>query len=81
MVSLSKDLIEQVNDAMDDPMPENISTKYYEPYEVTSLMKNTSNHMSFFLLNISSFCFYIEELTTPISEHGLAFDIIGIGKC
>ena len=81
MVSLSKDLIEQVNDAMDDPMSENISTKYYEPYEVRPLMKNTSNHMSFFLLNISSFCFHIEELTTPISEHGLAFDITGKGKC
>ena len=45
MVSLSKDLIEQVNDAMDDPMSENISTKYYEPYEVRPLMKNKSNHV------------------------------------
>ena len=29
MVSPSQDLIGQLNDAMDDPMSENISTKYY----------------------------------------------------
>ena len=32
-------------------------------------MKNTTNNMYFFHLNISSLCFYIEELTTLISEH------------
>ena len=46
-----------MNDAMNDPMSENISTKYYEPYELTLLMKNTTNKMSLFHLNISSFAF------------------------
>ena len=33
---------------MDDPMSENISSKYYEPYEeLTLLMKNTADNMSF----------------------------------
>ena len=81
MISPSQDLIDQLNDSMDDPMSENISSKYYEPYEVTLLMKNTTNNMSFFRLNISSLCFHIEELTTFISEHDLAFDIIGISEC
>ena len=81
MVSPSQDLIDQLNDAMDDPMSENISTKYYELYQLTTLMKNTTNNMSFFQLNISSLCFHIEELTTLISEHDLAFDIIGRRKC
>ena len=81
MVSPSEDLIDQLNDAMDDPMSENISSKYYEPYELTPLMKNTTNNLSFFHLNISYLCFHIEELTTLISEHDLAFDIIGISEC
>ena len=81
MISPSQDLIDQLNDSMDDPMSENISSKYYEPDEVTLLMKNTTNNMSFFHLNISSLCFHIEELTTFISEHDLAFDIIGISEC
>ena len=81
MISPSQDLIDQLNDSMDDPMSENISSKYYEPYEVTLLMKDTTNNMSFFHLNISSLCFHIEELTTFMSEHDLAFDIIGISEC
>ena len=67
MVSPSKDLIDQLNDATDDPISENIPTKYYEPYELTQLMKNTTNNMSFFHLNRSSLCFHIEELTTLMS--------------
>ena len=35
---------------MDGPISENISSKYYEPYdELTLLMKNIGNNMSFFL--------------------------------
>ena len=59
-------------------MSGNISTKYYELYERTPLMRNTTNN--FFHLNISSLCFEIEELTTLIHEHDLAFDIIGISE-
>ena len=72
MVSPSQDLIDQLNDAMDDPVFENV---------LTPLMKNTTKNMSFFHLNISSLCFHIEELTTLISEHDLAFNIIGISDC
>ena len=47
---------------MDDPTSENTPTKYYEPYELTLLMKNknTTNHMSFIRLDITSLCFHIE---------------------
>ena len=64
---------------MDDPTSENTPTKYYEPYKLTLLMKNknTTNHMSFIRLDITSLCFHIEELTT----HDLAFDIIGTSDC
>ena len=71
MVSPIQDFIDQLNNAMDDPVPENISTKYYEPYEFTPLMKNTTNHMSFFYLNICSFCFRIEKITALTSEHDI----------
>ena len=37
--------------------------------------------MTFFHFNISSLCFHIEEITTHISEHELAFDITGINEC
>ena len=69
MVSPSQDLIVQLNDAMNYPMSENISAKYYQLYELTALKKNTTNNMSFFHLNISSLCFHIEELTTLLSKH------------
>ena len=49
---------------MDDPLLEKISTKYYEPYELTPLMESATNNLSFFHLNKSSLCFHIEELTT-----------------
>ena len=79
--SPNQDLIDQLNDALDDPMSGNFLTKYYEPYEVTPfLMESTTNNLSFIHLNISSLCFYIEELTTLISEHTLTFDIIAISE-
>ena len=81
MVSPSQDLIDQLNDAFDDPISETITTRYYEPYELTPLMKNRTNNMSFFHLNISSLCIYTEELTTLISEHDLVLDIIEISRC
>ena len=34
MVSTSQGLTDQLNHAMNDPMSENILTKYYEPYEL-----------------------------------------------
>ena len=60
--------------------------KYYEPYELAPVMKNTTHIVSFFHLNISSLYFHKEELTTLISEHNFwhlawAFDIIGKSEC
>ena len=59
----------------------NIITKYYEPNELTPLLKSTTNNTSFFHLNIFYLCFHIEKLTNLICEHDLAFDIIGISEC
>ena len=74
------DLIDKLNNAMDDPKSEMLSSKYYEPNEMTALFKNTNKHFSFFYLNISSLPFHFEELSTLISEHNLNFDFLGISE-
>ena len=65
---------------MDDPMSGKLSTQYHEPYELTPLMENATNNLSFLQLNISSICFNIEELRILISEQKLTFDIIVISE-
>ena len=45
-VSTNHDLIDKLNNAMDDPESEMLSSKYYEPNEVTVLFKNTNKHPS-----------------------------------
>ena len=74
------DLIDKLNNAMDDPELEILSSKYYEPNEMTALFKNTNKHFSFFHLNISSLPFHFEELSTLIKEHNLNFDFLGISE-
>ena len=65
---------------MDNPSSETVSSKYYEPCELSSLMNNSKNFPSFFRLNISSLSFYIQELATLISKHNLTFDIFGVSE-
>ena len=65
---------------MDDPSSATVSSKYYELCELSSLMHNSKYCLSLFHLNISSLSFHIEELSTIISEHNLAFDIFGVGE-
>ena len=77
MVFLSLDLIDQLNDAMNDLMSENISAKYYEPYKITLLIKNATKNRSFFHF----LCIHTEDLITLKSEHDIGFDIIGISEC
>ena len=43
----NQDFIDQLNGTMDDPISEKISTKYYEPYELTPLMECATNNVSF----------------------------------
>ena len=43
-------------------------------------MNNSKNCLSLFHLNISSFPFHIEELSTLISEDNLVFDIFGVSE-
>ena len=74
------DLLDKLNNAMDDPESEMLSSKYYEPNERTALFKNKNKHFSFFHLNISSLPFHFEELSTLISEHNLNFDFLGISE-
>ena len=45
-VFTNHDLIDNLNNAMDDPESEMLSSKYYEPNEVTALFKNTNKHPS-----------------------------------
>ena len=73
----SQDLIDQLNEAMGDPSSDTVSSKYYKPCELLSLLNNSKN---VFHLNISSLSFHIEELTTHISEHNLTFDIFGVSE-
>ena len=65
---------------MDDPEIEMLSSKSYEPNEMTALFKSTNKHFSFFHLNISSLPFHFEELSTLISEHNWNFDFLGISE-
>ena len=58
--------------------PYMVCSQYYEPYEVTPLLKKSSKHLSFFYLNISSRPFHIQELSTLITEHNLSFDCLRI---
>ena len=48
----SQDLIVQVNEAIDDPSSEAVSSKYYKSCELSSLLNNSKNCLSFFYLNI-----------------------------
>ena len=80
LTSPRQDLINQLNEAMDDPSSTTVSSKYYEPCELSSLINNSKNCLSFFHLNISSLPFHIEELSNLISEHNLAFDIFGVSE-
>ena len=43
----NQNLIDQLNDAMDDPMSGKISNNYYESYEPTPLMEIATNNFSF----------------------------------
>ena len=74
------DLIDKLNNALDDPESDMVSSKYYEQNEMMALFKNTNKHFSFFYLNISSLPFHFEELSTLISEHNLNFDFLGISE-
>ena len=76
----SQDLIDQLNEAMDDPSSETVSSKYCEPCELPSVLNNSKNCLFFLHLNICSLSFHIEELTTLISKHNLTFDIFGVSE-
>ena len=59
---------------------EMLSSKYYEPNEMTALFKNTNKHFSFIHLYISSLPFHFGELSKLISVHNLNFDFLGISE-
>ena len=59
---------------MDDLEVEMLSSKYYEPKQITSLL-NTSNHLTFCYLNISSLLFQFEEFSAFFSKHNLNTEI------
>ena len=50
----SQGLIDQLNEATVKASSETVSSKYYEPCELLSLLNNSKNCLSFFHLNISS---------------------------
>ena len=61
---------------MDDPEAGLLSSKYFEPHELTPLLKNKES-LSFFHLNISSLPFHFDEFST-LSTHKLPFVLLGI---
>ena len=73
----NQDIIEKLNNAMDDPEAEILSRKYFEPQELTPVLKNKES-ISFFHLNISSLPFHFEECSTLSSTYKLPFDLLGI---
>ena len=64
----NQDIIEKLNNAMDDPEAEILSSQYFEPHELTPLLKNKES-LSFFHLNISSLPFHFEEFSTFLSPY------------
>ena len=76
----NQDLIDNLNNAMDDPESKMLSSKYYEPNEMKALFKNTNKHFSFFHLNISPLPFHFQELSTLITEYNLNFDFLGLSE-
>ena len=73
----NQDIIEKLNNAMDDPEAEILSSKYFEPHELARLLKNKES-ISFFYLNISSLPFHLKEFSTLLSTYKLPFDLLGI---
>ena len=72
--------MDKLNEAMDDHSSETVSSKHNKPCELTSLLNNSKNCLSFFHLNISSLSFQNDELTTLISQQNLTFDIVGVSE-
>ena len=66
-------LIDKLNNAMDGSKSWICSSKCYEPNEMEALFKYTNKHFSFFHLNISSFPFHFEELSTLNTIWNLIF--------
>ena len=62
---------------MDDPEAQMLSSKYFEPHELTPLLKSKES-LSFFHLNISSLPFHFEEFSTLLSTYKLPVDLLGI---
>ena len=62
----NQDIIEKLNNAMDDPEAEILSSKYFEPHELTPLPENKES-LSLFHLNIFSLPFDFEEFSTLLS--------------
>ena len=63
---------------MDDPDWEMMTTKYYEPDEISILLSGMPPNRSFFHLNISSFTFCFDELLVLMAENKLIFNFLGI---
>ena len=70
-------MIEKLNNAMDDSEAEMLSNKYFEPPELTLLLKNKES-LFFFHLNICSLPFHFKELSTLLSAYKIPFDLLGI---
>ena len=73
----NQDIIEELNNAMDNPEAEILSSKCFEPHELTPLLKNKES-LSFFHLNISSLPFHFEEFSTLLCSYKVPSDLLGI---
>ena len=71
--SKNQDVIEKLNNVMDDPEPEIVSRKYFEPHEFTHLLKKEESQ-SFRHLNISLLPFHVEKFSRLLSSYKLPFD-------
>ena len=72
-------IIEELNNAMDDPEAEILSSKCFEPHELTPLLKNKES-LSYFHLNISSLPFHFEEFSTLLCTYKVPSDLLGINE-
>ena len=65
---------------MDNAETEILPNKYFQPHELTPLLKNKKS-LSFFHLNISLLPFHFKEFLTSFSTYKLLFDLLGMTAC
>ena len=72
-------LTDELNSAIDDTINDLVASKYFEPNEISFLIKKP-HKLTIFHLNISSLPHHFEEFSTILAENKLDFDFLGLSE-